>query len=224
VRTLTYRGREFVLADGQVFDPAVADQFLDTIAASEETELTLDRYQEGAAETAIYPGAGAGQLIYPIVGLLSETGELADLALEQLMALPAEIGAPDYPGFAAATLRLGHWIGRVADLVKKAFRNDPQGVMTPDRRAALNHAIDGAERAFRTFRLEVGSDRIEFPRLPGRQFGDDRFVKEVGDALYYVARIAAEAGITLGKAGQLNYDKLKDRAARGVLRATGDDR
>jgi NTP pyrophosphatase (non-canonical NTP hydrolase) len=39
--------------------------------------MTLNEYQEGATKTALYPDAGKN-LIYPILGLCGESGELAE--------------------------------------------------------------------------------------------------------------------------------------------------
>jgi len=39
--------------------------------------LTLDKYQQSAQETAIYPGKGEN-LYYPALGLAGEAGEVAD--------------------------------------------------------------------------------------------------------------------------------------------------
>lgn len=48
--------------------------------------------------------------------------------------------------------------------------------------------------------------------------------KELGDVLWYVARCAAEAGLTLEEVGQANIEKLSSRQRRGVLHGDGDDR
>lgn len=48
--------------------------------------------------------------------------------------------------------------------------------------------------------------------------------KELGDALWYVARFARELNRSLSFIGQANLDKLADRADRGVLQGSGDDR
>ena len=40
-------------------------------------DLTLNRYQEGALETVVYPRQG-DNLVYPILGLNGEAGELAE--------------------------------------------------------------------------------------------------------------------------------------------------
>lgn len=42
------------------------------------SQLTFDDYQAGALKTAVYPGRGAGNWIYPTLGLAGESGEIAE--------------------------------------------------------------------------------------------------------------------------------------------------
>lgn len=48
--------------------------------------------------------------------------------------------------------------------------------------------------------------------------------KEVGDVLWYVARLADELGVPLGYIADANLGKLYDRKDRGVLGGSGDER
>jgi len=49
-------------------------------------------------------------------------------------------------------------------------------------------------------------------------------VFELGDVLWYIARLAAELGASLDDVARLNLDKLADRATRGVIGGSGDHR
>lgn len=51
-----------------------------------------------------------------------------------------------------------------------------------------------------------------------------RMVKEAGDALWGLAAIANEIGVPLGTIARLNIEKLADRAERGVISGSGDNR
>lgn len=52
----------------------------------------------------------------------------------------------------------------------------------------------------------------------------DALKKELGDVLWYVAAAARELGFDLSDVAHANLDKLHDRAARGVLQGSGDNR
>lgn len=52
----------------------------------------------------------------------------------------------------------------------------------------------------------------------------ERLRYELGDVLWYVARLADELGMTLEQVAQCNIDKLKDRKARNKLGGSGEDR
>lgn len=62
---------------------------------------------------------------------------------------------------------------------------------------------------------------------PGRPLAPearDALVKELGDVLWYVASVAADLGADLEQVARGNLAKLEDRAARGVLHGSGDER
>lgn len=52
----------------------------------------------------------------------------------------------------------------------------------------------------------------------------DKLVYELGDVLWYAARLATELNIPLEDVMQLNHDKLEDRLARNVIKGSGDNR
>lgn len=49
-------------------------------------------------------------------------------------------------------------------------------------------------------------------------------MKEAGDVLWQLAALLSVDGISLEQVAQMNLDKLKDRAERGVIKGSGDDR
>jgi len=48
--------------------------------------------------------------------------------------------------------------------------------------------------------------------------------KELGDALWYVARLCVELDFDMDEIALANLEKLDDRKGRGVLGGSGDDR
>lgn len=48
--------------------------------------------------------------------------------------------------------------------------------------------------------------------------------KELGDVLWYVARLCTELNISLTDVASQNLEKLADRAERGVIKGSGDNR
>ena len=52
----------------------------------------------------------------------------------------------------------------------------------------------------------------------------DKLVAELGDVLWYAARLATELNVTLEDVMQQNHDKLEDRLARNVIKGSGDNR
>lgn len=48
--------------------------------------------------------------------------------------------------------------------------------------------------------------------------------KELGDVLWYHARLCSELGFTMESVAEANIEKLRSRAARGTLQGSGDNR
>jgi NTP pyrophosphatase (non-canonical NTP hydrolase) len=47
---------------------------------------------------------------------------------------------------------------------------------------------------------------------------------ELGDCLWYLSQLSSELGLSLDEIASANLAKLADRAARGVLKGSGDNR
>lgn len=89
--------------------------------------------------------------------------------------------------------------GELAEKIKKLWRN---------------HGLTGLYRP-------VGAPLITDPAVISLWQG---ILKEGGDVLWYLDRIASEAGTTLENIARMNAFKLADRAARGVIKSEGDNR
>jgi NTP pyrophosphatase (non-canonical NTP hydrolase) len=112
--------------------------------------MKMNDYQDFTMNTALYPGAGQGNL----------------------------------DAIAYCALGLGE-AGEVQGKVKKIIR-DSNGEVTAEIRAAI--------------------------------------AAELGDVLWYVARLAAELNYPLGNIAEANIAKLESRRARGVVTGSGDNR
>ena len=57
-----------------------------------------------------------------------------------------------------------------------------------------------------------------------KDFPEDEIVKELGDVLWMLARVAGDMNISLQEVAERNVTKLKDRQQRNALRGSGDSR
>jgi NTP pyrophosphatase (non-canonical NTP hydrolase) len=67
------------------------------------------------------------------------------------------------------------------------------------------------------------AEKIKKHIRDGKELDED-FAKELGDVLWYLARLTDELGADLGDVAEANLDKLLDRKDRGVIHGEGDDR
>lgn len=91
-------------------------------------------------------------------------------------------------------------------------------------------AIYPAEEAiqYTTLGLVGESGEIAEKVKKWRREDDESYLEdleaELGDVLWYVARLADELDLSLAEIADGNIDKLLDRQARDVLEGEGDDR
>jgi NTP pyrophosphatase (non-canonical NTP hydrolase) len=52
----------------------------------------------------------------------------------------------------------------------------------------------------------------------------DKLIAELGDVMWYMARLATELNVSLEDVMKQNHDKLEDRLARNVIKGSGDNR
>lgn len=56
------------------------------------------------------------------------------------------------------------------------------------------------------------------------KFDREKFVKEMGDAQYYIAQLANQFDVKMSEILDANVQKLEDRKSRNVLHGAGDNR
>lgn len=101
-------------------------------------------------------------------------------------------------GLMYVALKMNGEAGELAEHVGKALRDD--GLVQP----FYSH------------------DAIQFTDLTLDR--RELLVKEVGDVLWYLAAAARELGTDLSTIAEINVQKLRDRASRGKLGGSGDNR
>jgi NTP pyrophosphatase (non-canonical NTP hydrolase) len=52
----------------------------------------------------------------------------------------------------------------------------------------------------------------------------EKLIKECGDVLWFVAVLSEYLGYNLADVADMNIEKLQDRAKRGTIQGSGDDR
>ena len=67
--------------------------------------------------------------------------------------------------------------------------------------------------------LNMSITRHEVARM-----NQEKIKAELGDVLWYLAAVAKEYNLKMSDVAQYNLDKLKDRAERGVIKGSGDNR
>lgn len=96
---------------------------------------------------------------------------------------------------------------------------------------ALEHDVAGLMYTALGLAGEAGELANKIKKLYRDGFAPEDFaaireslIKEIGDTLWYAAAMATELDADLGAAAAYNVAKLRDRARRGVLSGSGDNR
>ena len=178
----------------------------------------LNRYQEAALSTALYPPARA--LEYTVLGLCGEVGEIAaqvrdweaapraDTAAEAL----AELG--DVCWYIATVSHT--FDAKLSDLQPPSDKDVGllEGVgLTPLVLAMAGHAGQIANKAKKVIRDNRPQGQIR-----------DFVLVELAVVLTLAARVAATMGGDISQVMQANSEKLASRKARNVIAGDGDHR
>ena len=88
-------------------------------------------------------------------------------------------------------------------------------------------AVPPEERIFGLLE-EAGEVAGVFKRMLRGDYSPDvageKLMKELGDVLWYLSRVAADNNVTLQQIAEANIDKLESRLIRNKLMGNGDDR
>jgi NTP pyrophosphatase (non-canonical NTP hydrolase) len=193
----------------------------------EAPELTLNAYQTRAISTAIFPGRGQDQLIYPAIALVEEAGELAGKVYHQHMegeyATDPELQGP--LTLAMTALLLAWNCGNILGTIKKAYRNDPQGMLNLERIKLILDDIERLKKSLLNLKLVVvHGGPFEFPPVQVKPESKEDLINEVGDIMWYTACFCTEMHASMARVAEANLTKLADRKRRGVIGGTGDNR
>ena len=131
-------------------------------------------------------------------------------------------------GLTYAALGLSGEGGEVANQVKKVWRDEEV-----DLQREMKTIIDGIERDLKSGNISYDSllssarMSLEYIFNSENAMGEERkakIVDELGDTLWYAARVASELGLSLGDVAEQNLDKLAARRLKDKLHGDGDDR
>ena len=182
------------------------------------SELQLNKYQSGAVSTAIYPGT----MVYPALGLCGEVGELI-----------AAVTEDRYSGECSEALdnvkkETGDVIWNIANIAEDmdtlfsevmGRKNFAVCLEVWDIDEALielpTHAGAVAENIKKAIRDSDGD--VTYAR-------GTNIIKALRLLVTWLERLCSWYGITLEECAQLNLDKLRSRAERGVIKGNGDNR
>ena len=161
--------------------------------------MDADRYQDQAAATAVYPPELA--VLYPLLGLIGEVGELVVKVRDGLF----PDGMPE--GGILGQVRHRLWACEMeaiaAEALKKCLRDMPDFKLTAGERMAMDEA-----RA-RLFHSVAGQTGV---------------MKEAGDVGWYWAKLTQDLGFRLSEVMGAIVETLAFRKKANALHGSGDDR
>lgn len=120
----------------------------------------------------------------------------------------------------------------IASIIANYFGSDLDTYQRKAHETSLNVAIGGDATLYPVLGLcneagELAGKVKKIYRDRGGVIGREEreaLKGELGDCLYYIAEAAYQFGFTLAEVAHANNVKLADRAARGVIGGSGDNR
>ncbi len=181
------------------------------------SELQLNKYQSNAISTAIYPD----KLVYPTLGLCGEVGEL-------IAAVTRYRHSGEYADNLDSVKEIGDCVWYVANIAKDmdthlsevmGRKNFEVCIETWNINKALTelpiHAGVVAENVKKAIRDNDG----ELTDARGKNI-----LAALRLLVTWLEHLCSWYGTTLEVCAQLNLDKLRSRAERGVLKGDGNER
>ena len=165
--------------------------------------ITLTQYKKDALSTAFYPSIG-DNILYPLVALFEESGELVEKLLE---------GA-DHKEIAKEAGDVLWYSAMIFHELKEDFQFTIEDkYLTTDKLLLHNCRIAGIIKK---------SQRDE----GGELVGDKRELLKthLNFVLTFVLNVCLQIGYTLESVCEMNIDKIADRIKRGQLSGSGDNR
>lgn len=187
--------------------------------------ITLNEYQTEARKTAIFPKDQA--LIYTVLGLLSEAGELA--GAYQTQKLSNALGERDWKAFLSEAADILWYTAAIADVlgtdlqtIRDSVELDPT-VHTAYSKglAVVGVTFDAGEVASAVKKyIRDADDSIEFK---GSKY-EQKAIKHLGSILIHIELLALGRHTSISDLMADNLAKLFSRQERGVLGGSGDKR
>lgn len=163
--------------------------------------ITLDSFQAACYKTAIYPETA--KVIYPILGLLGEAGEVAEKARDYLFPNGAPKGWEEKDMF-----------------LKKVYH-------TLNDVAIAGISAGKTSKVVRDKNNELSKETLKALEEKVLAFTDNQkhaMGIETQDCAWFISTILGDMGLSLNEYGQKLLDKLQKRKVEGKLGGDGDNR
>lgn len=172
---------------------------------SPHDNMTLNEYQALAKTTAVYPDFG--RVLYPLLGLIGEVGEVCDKVISALGLYDEQFCKDlELQGIQVREiLKSTAEKGKRAEWYKKLIRKGERDGI------ALNPSF-------------CHKFQSQLHRILSDETASAGTRKELGDVLWYLSKLSDDLDALLGTVGSENLDKLFDRKDRNVICGDGDNR